>query len=505
MAVSDKRNAYTVLGLHKGATEDQIKQAYVNLVKKYDPEVHTERFMIIQNAFNRLKEPERRAREDILTFNLVPGEYMFSEDERVEVPDEKLTQAIPVLEQKKAAEPASADQVNAKLIQVYFLRSWKNIQKKMLQEAMDDWRRALELDPTHQRAKNNLMCAYCRLGYSYANHTLYDEAIDLWEKAAQMNPDNHLIVHNLSLAYENSGQFEKALRYWQETLQRWKVIYNRNPDDEYLKTCIIEAHRHQGEVGKPDAAQEALMASEAARNDAQARGVGGASSPAPAPTPSPTRPATTPLPPTRSSPARPGATPPPPTRSQSPGQPSTPTPPPPQRNELQQHLEILKLKPDDFDANIRVAHLLIEQKKWPEAVTHLTEIGKKFPRNLDVLNMLGWAMLNNREVDRAFDIWNRAYKLDPKNHQIRETLIKAHMSMGRALREKNLFIKSLGHFKALAKFMPDSDEVHFELGETYKVYGDLRSAYVEYQTVVKLNPKHKQARTAMSELKMRRA
>ena len=79
------------------------------------------------------------------------------------------------------------------------------------------------------------------------------------------------------------------------------------------------------------------------------------------------------------------------------------------------------------------------------------------------------------------------------------------MQMGRALREKNLFINAIVHFKELAKFLPDSDEVHFELGRTYQLKGDIRSAYVEYQQVLKLNPKHKTARGALSELKLSRA
>ena len=81
------RNAYAVLGLHKGASEDQVKLAYVGLVKKFPPEVHTERFMIVQRAFDSLKDPEKRARQDILTFNHMPGEFQFSKDERVDVPE----------------------------------------------------------------------------------------------------------------------------------------------------------------------------------------------------------------------------------------------------------------------------------------------------------------------------------------------------------------------------------------------------------------------------------
>lgn len=463
MAVTNpKRNAYAVLGLHKGASEDEIKQAYVSLVKKYDPEVHTDRFMVVQKAFDSLKDPERRAREDILTFNFIRGEYMFSKDERVDVPDIKLNQAIQMLEQKQESEPGNGAVNSPRLIQGYLIRSCKNVSKKLLKEAIDDWVRVIAIDPTNQRAKNNMLVAFIRLGYAYANHTLYDESIEVWEKGAQMDPDNHLIIHNLALACEFSGRMDKAKRFWDETLRRWKSYLDRNSDDEYMKSCIIEAHRHLSEWSDtsqpaPASANNSNHATaEAPSSQASVNSVG-----------------------------RQKAAP---------------------QDEIQQCREILKLRPDDFDANFRMGHILFEQKKWPEASAHLSELHRKFPRNIEVLNMLGWAQLNTQEVDVAIKTWERGLQLDPKNFTLKESVIKARMLMGRALRDKGLFINALVHFKALTtKYMPENDEIHFELGQTYLAKGDLRSAFVEFQQTLKINPKHKLARSALSELKMRRA
>ena len=41
------QNPYAVLALRKGAEEEQIKKAYVELVRKFDPERHPNRFMVI--------------------------------------------------------------------------------------------------------------------------------------------------------------------------------------------------------------------------------------------------------------------------------------------------------------------------------------------------------------------------------------------------------------------------------------------------------------------------
>ena len=72
------------------------------------------------------------------------------------------------------------------------------------------------------------------------------------------------------------------------------------------------------------------------------------------------------------------------------------------------------------------------------------------------------------------------------------------------LRDKGLFTPCLVHFKALMRYMPDSDEVHYEIAKTYQLKGDERSAYQEYNHVLKLNPKHKLARNGLSTLKLRR-
>jgi len=453
-----QRSAYAILGLHKGAGEDEVKQAYVTLVKKYDPERHTDRFMVIQGAFERLKDPDRRAREDVLTYNFIRGQYGFSNEEQVEVPEPKLQQAIETVEQKLQADPQNAAQYRQKLMQGYMIRSCKNVRKKLLKEAIEDWLRVLAIDPTHRRAKSNLLYAYISLGYAFANHTLYDEAISLWEKAVEMDPDNDQVIHNLALACEMAGRPADARRYWEATVGRWRARLDAAPQDLYLKSIVVEGLRHQAELGS---------LGEGAPSPARASAPAGAATASPGPT------------------------------AAAAGKASG--------DEGGQIREILKLRPDDFDANFRLANILMDQKKWAEAAEHLAELTKKFPRNIEVINALGWALLNNQQVDDAFRAWRRGLKLDPKNFTLREALIKGHMLMGRALRDKNLFINALVHFKELAKYAPDSDEVHYELGRTYQLKGDPQSAFQEFQTVVKLNPKHKPARVALSELKMRRA
>src|SRR3982074_3633602 len=69
------KDYYKVMGVARGATEAQIKQAYRKLARKYHPDVSKEkdaeaRFKEVGEAYEVLKSPEKRAAYD----QLGPGE-----------------------------------------------------------------------------------------------------------------------------------------------------------------------------------------------------------------------------------------------------------------------------------------------------------------------------------------------------------------------------------------------------------------------------------------------
>jgi molecular chaperone DnaJ len=66
----EKRDYYEVLGLSKGASEDDIKKAFKTMARKYHPDLHPgdqeaeEKFKEVNEAYGVLSDPEKKARYD---------------------------------------------------------------------------------------------------------------------------------------------------------------------------------------------------------------------------------------------------------------------------------------------------------------------------------------------------------------------------------------------------------------------------------------------------------
>lgn len=58
-------NAYLVLGVPREATDQQIRQAYLEEIKVAPPELNPERFKIVAAAYESIKDEERRLQYEL--------------------------------------------------------------------------------------------------------------------------------------------------------------------------------------------------------------------------------------------------------------------------------------------------------------------------------------------------------------------------------------------------------------------------------------------------------
>ena len=68
--MADKRDYYEVLGLSKGASDDEIKKAYRKMAKQYHPDLHPDdkdceaKFKEVNEAYEVLSDADKKARYD---------------------------------------------------------------------------------------------------------------------------------------------------------------------------------------------------------------------------------------------------------------------------------------------------------------------------------------------------------------------------------------------------------------------------------------------------------
>ena len=59
---------YEVLGLARGAGDDEIRRRYLELVRRFPPEREPERFARIREAYDQLRDPVARLKSQLIDF-----------------------------------------------------------------------------------------------------------------------------------------------------------------------------------------------------------------------------------------------------------------------------------------------------------------------------------------------------------------------------------------------------------------------------------------------------
>lgn len=143
----------------------------------------------------------------------------------------------------------------------------------------------------------------------------------------------------------------------------------------------------------------------------------------------------------------------------------------------------------------------VRQGNWKQAVGALERARTEHPDDIDVLCQLGWAYLNTNQHNKAFHMWNSALKKAPGRRSVLEHLVRGHVIFGKRLKDQRIFNQALVQFKNALKYEPANAELRLQLADTYFQMRNFYAAVQEYEKILEMEPRNKDARQGIREAK----
>lgn len=126
----------------------------------------------------------------------------------------------------------------------YIRRGLRAKAEGQMEEAIQEYSKAIDKDPRNAAAYNNR-------GIVYDDLEQYERAIEDYDKAIELNPNNVLAYNNRGVAYDNLGEYEKAIEDYDKAIKldpdyaaaynNRGVIYNALGQYEKAIECYTQA------------------------------------------------------------------------------------------------------------------------------------------------------------------------------------------------------------------------------------------------------------------------
>jgi tetratricopeptide (TPR) repeat protein len=117
----------------------------------------------------------------------------------------------------------------------------------------------------------------------------------------------------------------------------------------------------------------------------------------------------------------------------------------------------------DVSHELAAAQLLIDRQDWAAAIGELERARRKDDRNAEVHNLLGYSLRQSGQLERAFEHYRLALRLDP-NH------LGAHEYIGEAYLIARRADKAREHLVALSRLCGGKCEQYQDLSKAIAAY-----------------------------------
>ncbi len=147
----------------------------------------------------------------------------------------------------------------------------------------------------------------------------------------------------------------------------------------------------------------------------------------------------------------------------------------------QEYRAALQLDASNEAVESALGHVLVEERKWDDAINTLRAAIASRPDDAVAHNNLGVALETAGSGLEAVGEFREAIRLQPD-------YLEAHANLGQAFEKLNDFSGSATEFHEVLRLKPDDAEAHFHLGLAAYKQGDTDGAVTEYREAIRLQP-----------------
>jgi superkiller protein 3 len=143
--------------------------------------------------------------------------------------------------------------------------------------------------------------------------------------------------------------------------------------------------------------------------------------------------------------------------------------------------EALRLDPDHFKSLLHLSRILVDQKRYDDAIVRLTHAGELDPNSVDVQRLLGRAFTGESKTDEAVAAYRRTIELDAKDAWSMNNL-------GFLLIEKERYDEAVPVLQKAVSLRKSVAVFHNNLGMALEHTGNIEGAAAEYRTARIVDP-----------------
>ena len=143
------------------------------------------------------------------------------------------------------------------------------------------------------------------------------------------------------------------------------------------------------------------------------------------------------------------------------------------RKAIDEYVELIEIKPNDYDSYYKIGVLLDDLHKKDEAVTILNNLLRKKPDYYKASDLLGIILCEQEKYKQALNVYQEALKYNPASFELYYNLAIVHTRL-------NDFQNAKECYEMAADINHELYNAHYSLGQIYLIYHDLDAAEQEF-------------------------